>query len=76
MAGRASIVMLGQHLPALARIDVVGEALGLSKSSAYRAATGWPLHGNGHAKRVIVPRLLAELQIPYSVVDEREVANA
>ncbi len=61
------VVVLGCRLPALARIAAVGEALGLTRSSAYRAAEGWPLTGPPTSRRVVVPRLMDALGIPYSV---------
>lgn len=61
------IVFLGCRLPALARIPAVGEPLGLSRSGSYRASNGWPLTGPQTSRRVIVPRLLDELGIRYTV---------
>lgn len=62
-----SILVLGRRLRPLERIAAVGAALGLSRSAAYRAAGGWPLTGPPTSRRVVVPRLMAELGIPYLV---------
>lgn len=63
-----AIVVLGRRLPPLARIAEVGEVLGYgSRSAAYRAATCWPLTGPLTSRRVVVPRLLSDLGIPFAV---------
>ena len=61
------IVALGVSLPALARIEQVGRLLGLSRGVAYRTCVDWPLVGPETNRRVVVPRLLDELGIPYEI---------
>lgn len=68
------VVVYGQRLPLLSRIAEVGSALSLSRSAAYRSAPGWPLTGPEKSRRVIVPRLLDELGIPYTVVTDEGCA--
>lgn len=68
------IVALGVRLPALARIEPVGAMLGLTRGASYRAAADWPLTGPDTNRRVVVPRLLEELGIPY-IIEEADDAT-
>ncbi len=68
------VEVYGQRLRLLSRIAEVGSALSLSRSAAYRSAPGWPLTGPEKSRRVIVPRLLDELGIPYTVVTDENGA--
>ncbi len=61
------LLVLGERLHALEPVPRVGEALGLSRGQSFRAAKSWPCTGGAGARRVIVPALLEELKIPYSV---------
>lgn len=70
MMAAPHVVFYGQTLPLLSRIADVGEALSLSRSTAYRSAGDWPIAGPKTSQRVIVPRLLDQLGIPYSVVSD------
>lgn len=70
MSGPRPINVYGHRLAPLARIADVGEAVGLSRSTAYRAAADWPLTGPATSRRVCVSRLLDSLGIPYTVETE------
>jgi hypothetical protein len=67
-----TIAVLGVRLRPLERIEATGAALGLSRSASYRESEHWPLTGRPTSKRVVVPRLLDDLGIPY-VVENEEV---
>jgi len=62
----ATIHALGQSFRPLEYVATIGAALGLSKSSAYRAAKHWPTTGGDEQRlRVVTTRLFDELEIEY-----------
>lgn len=70
-----AIEVLGTRLPPLARIAETGAVLGLGRGASYRASADWPLVGPETNRRVIVPRLLDELGIAYSVTRAPEQSD-
>jgi hypothetical protein len=68
-----TLLVLGQRVRPLEPVPVVGELLGLKRGQSFRAAESWPLTGSTGARRVIVPRLLDELGIPYEVEEAPDV---
>lgn len=63
----ATIHALGRSFLPLEHVATIGAALGLSKSSAYRAAKHWPTTGGDEQRlRVVTTALLDELGIPYT----------
>ena len=65
-----TIVVLGERLRALEPIPTVGAVFGLGRNEAYSAAEAqeWPtVRTSKERRKVIVPRLLNELGIPYTV---------
>lgn len=66
----ATILFLGQRMRPLESIEVVGAALGFKRSTAFKRAESWPIDGELHSRRVIVPALADQLGIPYEVCIE------
>lgn len=58
----------GQTLRPLEPVAVVASLLGLGRGAAFRAAEGWPCTGTAGARKVVLPRLLADLGIDFQVV--------
>jgi len=67
-----TLEVLGRRVRPLEPVPVVGELLGLNRGQAFRAADSWPCTGSKGSRRVIVPRLLDELGIPYTVEEARD----
>jgi len=67
-----TLIVLGQRVPALARIATVAGICGISRSAGYRLAESdeWPTVGPVTSRYVVLPTLLARLGIPYEVEHE------
>jgi hypothetical protein len=71
------ILVLGRELRALESVSVVGDVLGLSRSTAFRLAESdnWPIVGRSGARRVIVPALATQLSLPWTALPEDGAAD-